>query len=124
MKDDTLAELRTRLDEADRHIARLTGELEGMRSRLAPKPGTVALKISMRLLDMVFRLPDNTVIHGARVVRERDGGSVLVLDAQIPGQPADATRVEVTYTRQWDIPDPVQVLGVRWFREDGTETGQ
>lgn len=83
----------------------------------------VRLKISADLLlGMMFRLPDGMTLEGATV--DRDGGwPVLLLTVSMPGAPAEAATVDITYTKRTGIPDPVQVTGFRWFREDGSEIG-
>ncbi len=83
----------------------------------------VHLRISADLLlGMMFRLPDGMSLEDATV--ERDGGArTLLLGIGMPDAPPEAASVDITYTRRNDIPDPLQVTGFRWFREDGSEIG-
>ncbi len=89
----------------------------------ASAPGLVRLKVSADLLlGMLFRLPDGLSLEDATV--ERDGGwPTLLLTVRMPDAPAEAATVDVTYAKRTGIPDPVQVTGFRWFREDGSEIG-
>jgi hypothetical protein len=83
----------------------------------------VCLRVSAELLlKMMFRLPEEASLEDASV--ERDGGfPVLLLTVGMPDAPPDAVSVDVTYTKRNDLPDPVQVTGFRWYREDGSEIG-
>lgn len=72
------------------------------------------------LLRAMFRLPEEVTLEAADIERT-PAGPVLVLTVDLPGAPAEAATVDVTYTRRHDIPDPVKVTGYRYFREDGTE---
>lgn len=83
----------------------------------------VQLRISDTFLQAVFRLPDAVTLDSA-AVRHPDGGTgpcVLLLTLDMPDAPPDAALADVSYTRQAGLPDPVQVTGYRFFRDDGTE---
>jgi hypothetical protein len=82
----------------------------------------VTLRISgTLLLRAILRLPEDVTLKGAAVESEGDGHPVLSLTVDVPVAPEDAASVDVTYTRQAGLPDPVRVTGYRWLREDGTE---
>jgi hypothetical protein len=82
----------------------------------------VALRIGdALLLRAILRLPESVTLQDAAVVREPDGVPVLVVTVDMPDAPSGAASVDVTYMRRTSVPDPVQVTGFRYFREDGSE---
>lgn len=82
----------------------------------------VRLRLPAAFLQAIFRLPENVTLQDAAV--EQYGGTgpaVLTLTVDMPGAPPGAVSAGLTYTRQTALPDPVQITGYSWFREDGTE---
>lgn len=83
----------------------------------------ITLRISDTVTQDMFRLPEGVTLEGAAVERPcgPEGPRVLLLTVDMPDAPPEAASVDITYVRYNGLPDPVQVTGIRYLREDGTE---
>lgn len=72
------------------------------------------------LLRAWLRLPENVTLEGASTTGAAFGNSSLSLAVEMPDAPEGAASVDLTYLRL-PGPDPVQLTGMRWLREDGSE---
>jgi hypothetical protein len=74
----------------------------------------VWLRIGAKLLTQgILRLPQDVALRGAMVA---DGDLVLTLD--VPVVPEGADGMTPLYTRRTDIPDPIALTGMDWYRGD------
>ncbi|WP_297656487.1 hypothetical protein [Pseudonocardia sp.] len=68
------------------------------------------------ILEHLLRLGKDAMLVGATV--EHAGPMrTLVLEVHLPNAPEGATEAMPTYKRVSDVPDPVQLTGVTWFKD-------
>jgi hypothetical protein len=85
----------------------------------------VRVRITPEVLRDFLRLPEGVTVIGtplpslaALLGAETDSAITLILE--IPGAPEDATAAHPTYSWRKDVPDPVTLEGIWWYREDGS----
>jgi hypothetical protein len=78
----------------------------------------IQLRISEQLIRAILRLPDDVTVRDAEMAH---GPPVLLLTVDMPGAPAGAASAALGYTVAHGFPDPVQLTGMRFTREDGTQ---
>jgi hypothetical protein len=73
------------------------------------------------LLHDLLRLPAGVKVLGCNVMPNLFGDRTVDLILTVPGAPPGAVAFDAQYVRDARLPDPVELLALRWLGADGRE---